>query len=213
MSPSITTISIYNTLTSHGADESALAPLFFDGRIEALGLLFDGGASSTNKPSYCPRHDASMLSYDDFLNKYMQPNLPVVIDGLTKNWYATVNFTTMTSEGIRLLDIESLSRLLGESLVPVHESQITPGKPFGGLSKPLKTSMTVAEYCDWWTKSKDSDPLRKLYLKDWKVALDCADNSITDIYDLPTYFCDDWLNGLRPSYKFVYLGPSGTCTR
>ena len=51
-----------------------------------------------------------------------------------------------------------------------------------------------------------------MYLKDWKVGLSSAPD-VPPLYSLPVYFRDDWLNGLRPSYKFVYLGPAGTCTR
>ena len=133
MAPLATTVHVYNQITANGVDESALAPLFFDGRIEALGLLFIDASSFSSSSSYdntvveVPRRDSLSLSYTAFVSTYMEPNLPVVIAGLTKDWYATQHLCQGSS-----VDVGALAKLMGDELAPVHESRIAQGRPFGG---------------------------------------------------------------------------------
>lgn len=132
-----TTVHVYNNITGNGVDESALAPLFFDGRIEALGLLMldddDVSSSSSHDDAAAevPRRDNLNLSYDAFVSQYMEPNLPVVITGLTKDWFAT-HHLCRGSPNSRAVDVCALAKLMGDELAPVHESRISPGRPFGG---------------------------------------------------------------------------------
>ncbi|GMI00421.1 hypothetical protein TrVE_jg11456 [Triparma verrucosa] len=213
---------VYNIWTRDGSDDSALAPKFLDGGIDALGLLMYlrsgeeldlGEEEEDYEEDYAAieREQASELSYERFVEKYMAPNQPVIITGLTESWRATTEL--LDGEGASL-DVDRLEEEYGECTAPVHVSDVPKGHPFGGLSRPATEEMTVAAYCEYWRDRRPSSPESPnetyLYLKDWKPH---AILKKVPMYSCPAYFKEDWLNDLNGSYKFVYLGPANTCTR
>ncbi len=202
---------LYSIWTSSGSDLSGLAPLYFNGVLDVLALyqvecepvsLHDADAScDSNTTCDIAMEDCNSLSYTEFVDRYMRPNVPVVLCNLTASW---------PSPELRTLrpNMDYIRACFGGSSAPVHVTTITQ-TPFGGSSRPKRTDMAVAEYCDWWDTKDPSDP-DVLYLKDWKFPLAFPDHPI---YEVPEYFKEDWLNDLLKSYRFVYLGPRGTTTR
>ncbi|GMI13499.1 hypothetical protein TrLO_g4216 [Triparma laevis f. longispina] len=219
-SKSLSTL-VYNVWTSEGSDVSALASRFFDGQVDALGLLMylsgsghdiDEEEIEEDAMAVIEREDGDELSYESFVDKYMAPNRPVIITGLTSSWRATHEF--LHSDSRSSLNVERLIKEYGECVAPVHVSNVPKGCPFGGLSRPATDEMTVTAYCDYWREKPQCSDREEtetyLYLKDWKPH---AISGKKSMYDCPEYFKEDWLNDLNGSYKFVYLGPAGTCTR
>ena len=205
---------IHSLWTSGGSDVSALAPALLEGRVDAMGLYcFGDDDDDDERPDDLPadsidRIHCRDLTYSDFFSRYMLPNRPVIIQGLTESWKSKKEWTVF-KHGREEPNLEYLSQHFGNDVAPVHEQQQ------GGftLARPQKQEETLSEYAEWWYEHEETcgsdGPLR--YLKDWKfVAVHPSYNA----YDWPEYFQDDWLNGaMGNAYKFVYLGPAGTCTR
>jgi hypothetical protein len=200
---------IHSLWTQGGSDMSGLAEPLFDGRTDALGsYLISSLDFQMHASSKIDRVDCKDLSYDDFVEKYMRPNQPVVIQGLTKGWRAVSDWTK--EDGL-VPNLQNLSDRFGKDVCQVYE-QVTSGF---SEARPSLQTMSLAEYADWWelyhssTETEDGEqPL--LYWKDWKFV---AAHPTYQAYEWPLYFQDDWLNDASDSlYKFCYLGPKGTCT-
>ncbi|XP_072808682.1 2-oxoglutarate and iron-dependent oxygenase JMJD4 isoform X2 [Vicugna pacos] len=79
-----------------------------------------------------------------------------------------------------------------------------------------KEHMPLRDYISYWKEyiqGNYSSPRGCLYLKDWHL---CRDSSAEDVFTLPVYFSSDWLNEYWDvlgvdDYRFVYMGPGGTC--
>jgi hypothetical protein len=224
---------VYSAWTEGGSDLSALAPAFFDGRLDVLSFYTtladqDDNDNREHNTGYCESPNTSIdtyhwsdLSYADFFHRYMLPNRPVIIQGLAEHWKAT---SAWTSEDHRekVPNLEYLATLFGESVAPVHV-QSSPGFT---PSRPVQQDTTVMDYAIWWkhhhrdhgncdtdddNRDEVNDDSSIWYLKDWKFV---AAHAEYDAYEWPPYFQDDWLNGsMGHAYKFVYLGPKGSCTR
>ena len=168
------------------------------------------------------------LTYAEFVDRYMSPNVPVVIENISTHWPASTLWTSPLPSGGRTVNIDYLSEAFPSASAPVHVTTPSPTSVFGGKSRPSRKESTVKEYCEWWQLHRDAsaeqekervvnppppsdEPRRDLhYLKDWKFTTAFP---AYDLYTCPHYFADDWLNAAFPSYKFVYLGPAGTSTR
>ncbi|GLI69130.1 hypothetical protein VaNZ11_013685 [Volvox africanus] len=102
----------------------------------------DAGLQST-AASYkqLPSHAASDLSYDDFVRRYMEPNQPVVIRGVTSGWRAAAEWRTPDG----MLRLEALRRLAGHCRVCVTDTSTQDDGC--GVVRP----MLLSEYLDWWT--------------------------------------------------------------
>ena len=121
------------------------------------------------------------------------------------------------------------------NLVPVHVITKQPhASCFGSVARPSKTSMTVADYVDWFeghrltrefaeegAEGGDAEDGREggdavqavdlHYLKDWNFSPTLFPSS--EVYSCPDYFKEDWLNdALDGAYRFVYVGPKHTAT-
>lgn len=210
---------IHELWTDGGSDLSGLAFPIFDGRLVALGRYVafqddDADHAITRKGSSpsIDRVQCEDMTYDTFIQTYMYPNRPVVIDGLAENWQAGQEWVQDVGEA-RIPNIAFLRAQFGSERAPVYEQQT---KGFGP-TRPQASDSTIAEYCDWWTEqatlASETVAVEKestLYLKDWKFL---AAHPKYNLYEWPHYFRDDWLNqAMGNAYKFVYLGPKGTST-
>jgi hypothetical protein len=208
---------IHSLWTMNGSDDSGLAAPFLEGRIDVLGIYVsfedfkeewrDAEAEAMDCPSNTKVdcRNCCDLSYHDFNNNYMIPNMPVILRGLTKTWKAAREWVDDAGEP----DLAKLASLFGTDAANVHV------QPHAGFSqaRPQLQDWSVQEYALWWYEhheAKDDDrPL--LYLKDYTFV---AMHPDYQAYECPVYFQDDWLNEYtRSAYKFVYLGPKGTSTR
>ncbi|GIL42741.1 hypothetical protein Vafri_668 [Volvox africanus] len=102
-----------------------------------------GGGLQSNAASYkqLPSHAAADISYDDFVRRYMEPNQPVVIRGVTSGWRAAAEWRTPDGR----LRLEALRRLAGHCRVCVTD---TSNQDDGcGVVRP----MLLSDYLDWWT--------------------------------------------------------------
>jgi hypothetical protein len=151
------------------------------------------------------------LSYDDFVCRYMQPNLPVIIQGLAEDWRATREWTMDNSDeaavGARAEqplspNVQYLSANFGQDAVKVME-QPHPGL---GPMRPIERETTIAEFARYWEGHHSADPGDEehasiLYLKDYKFV---ANHPNYRAYEWPHFFRDDWLNdAVGHAYKFV----------
>lgn len=206
---------VYNIWTNNGSDLSGLAAPLTEGRIDqlcdfVLGVeddeLFTENWNETTIATI-DRFNCRDLSYQQFVQNYMKPNQPVIIQGLADGWPAT----TLWVQNDGTPDMKYLAKTFGSDIAPVHEQKQSGFGP----SRPISRKMSVSDYANWWftrdQKQHDNDndvPL--LYLKDWKFV---AAHPAYHAYDWPVYFRDDWLNqAMCHAYKFVYLGPKGTST-
>lgn len=98
------------------------------------------------------RHSAKDLKYEEFVESYMKPGLPVIIQGLTKGWEATKQ---LVSDGETEIDWQSLLDSYGTRTVPVTREN-------GDCEE-----MTLQEF-------KQRARKERLYLKDWHFAQQMA---------------------------------------
>lgn len=205
---------VFSIWTSNGTNDAGLAePLLLSNKLEALGQYVmmmdeetvDEDVGSINVVS------AKDLSYSHFVENYMAPNQPVIITGLTEEW--VINKEWLKFQNDKLVpDMSHLKENFGHETVSVHK-QINAGFT---TERPLPEDMTVSEYCEWWSSQDERESecegeSELWYLKDWKFV---SAHPKTQLYEWPLWFRQDWLNEyMSDAYRFVYLGPAGTCTR
>ena len=158
------------------------------------------------------RISCAQLSCQDFAENYLNTNKPVIITNIVDDATWRVRSEDWL-DGTKLYpNMDSLKELFGDEIAPVHEQS----KAGFTIARPTSTEMTVAQYCDWWKDHHAESHLEEaseeiLYLKDWKFLARFPDYSL---YQWPMYFQNDWLNEyMKGAYRFVYLGPKGSCTR
>ncbi|XP_002977533.2 jmjC domain-containing protein 4 isoform X2 [Selaginella moellendorffii] len=159
-----------------------------------------------------PVEDGTSLSYQEFRERYLLPNKPVLVTGLMEHWRASRDWVDDHGKP----DLEFLARNFGGSKIQVAdcgEREFTDQK---------RLEMTVSEFVTHW-KSDDPERRALLYLKDWHFVKEFPDYGA---YETPIFFSDDWLNQFLDSnswhssgdtvpssdYRFVYMGPAGTWT-
>ena len=153
-----------------------------------------------------PRVHARDLTAEEFARRFMRPNLPVLIAGLTEDWKSRDQWVTTTDRA----DMDAMTAAFGDADVLVVD-----------CDEPLDTDLGRAEvkfrdFARWWRSSrrggvgdeksdeKDGDDgdgsdddardvhdARRLYLKDWTFASDFPEYGA---YETPSHFEDDWLN-------------------
>jgi hypothetical protein len=145
---------VHSLWTRGGSDLSGLAPVLLDGRIDLLGkyITFQdpgiGARSSIESRrihSGIDRIHRKDISYDDFVSKYMQKNVPVIIKGLCDDWKAKSKWVRQI-DGKGVPNLEYLRETFGADVVPVHE-QLRSGFT---ATRPLQKKMDVFEYAEWW---------------------------------------------------------------
>ncbi|KAF9915834.1 hypothetical protein BX616_005254 [Lobosporangium transversale] len=154
-------------------------------------------------------------SYEEFRNRYLEPNLPVVIGpDLTKHWRARQQWVCPETgkpnfAGLR----EQLCEEEGQPvsiLVPVADCQI---KEF---TDQKRSTMDLREFLEQWElNSKQNQPSR-IYLKDFHFLKTFP---WYHAYETPDIFRDDWMNefwtrrlDMDDDYRFVYCGGDNTFT-
>ena len=231
---------IHSIWTKGGADESALAPAIFDGRVDALGDYViiacdhrhnDASSDPTmtattennnnnnnkNNKKEIERRHCESLDYHDFVSTYMMTNQPVLIDGIAEQWGATREWVMHVLHDDDGVAVSTGSKPNLHRLEELFGQDLAPvyvqSRAGFTINRPRKDDMTLSEYAQWWERHhgmQDNGDL--LYLKDWKFVAIHKDYDA--YYEWPEYFRDDWLNGaMGHAYKFVYLGPAGTSTR
>lgn len=154
---------------------------------------------------------AAALTYDEFEQRYLARNRPVILQGVTDHWKAARDWVLPGGE----VNIHFLDEEFGAAAVSV-----TDCSRYGDSNEPSCHAMTVSQYCAWWrghhakgdsaaascqsisSSVRDSEPRPPhgsqdgtsqglLYLKDWHFALDFPGYQA---YTCPPFFQDDWLN-------------------
>jgi len=222
---------IYSIWTNNGSNESGLALPLLEGRVDGLGSYItlkdyfeEDKESREKKYTAIDRIHANDLTYSDFFHQFMEPNKPVILQGLTKDWKARkkwVQPSHSTSNKINVPNMKVLTQRFGSEIAPVH----VQSKGGFTIARPNTTEMTVSNYSEWWQNHQLFQSLTPneinelqidlneelLYLKDWKFH---SLHPEYNLYNCPSFFQDDWLNKvMSQKYQFVYLGPKGTCTR
>uniref|UniRef100_A0A804QMT6 JmjC domain-containing protein n=1 Tax=Zea mays TaxID=4577 RepID=A0A804QMT6_MAIZE len=175
------------------------------------------------------RVDGESLSYAEFVRRFMAPNRPVVLTGLTSSWRAHKDWTLSGSGDLRRPNLGFFTQNFPSSLVQVDDCSSSD------FTDQKRLEMSMQEFIDHWVGgphcgSSDGDRDGSLlYLKDWHFVKEYPDYIA---YTTPTFFVDDWLNMYLDShpihrdsdianhkneincsdYRFVYMGAKGTWT-
>ncbi|XP_031626328.1 2-oxoglutarate and iron-dependent oxygenase JMJD4 homolog [Contarinia nasturtii] len=147
------------------------------------------------------------LSYNDFFDRFMVKNIPVLINGIADRWECQ-NWI----DSSHLVNIEYLRQKIDKTQnVPIANC----GKVY--YNSHEKSEMQFGAFVDYWTnkmQQNECDSTNLLYLKDWHLRRSQPDYQF---YTTPIYFASDWLNEYCvekriDDYRFVYMGPKGTWT-
>ncbi|KAK6148337.1 hypothetical protein DH2020_019249 [Rehmannia glutinosa] len=164
------------------------------------------------------------LSYNDFAEKYLAKNQPVILTGLMGDWRACKDWVS----GDGKPNLRFFSTHFGGSRVQVADCGTRE------FTDQKRVEMSVSEFIDNWIKFSGSDNggadgKSLLYLKDWHFVKEYPDYVA---YTTPIFFLDDWLNIYLDKYcmhndpgsyqerneiscsdyRFVYMGAKGTWT-
>ncbi|CAL4956270.1 unnamed protein product [Urochloa decumbens] len=186
-----------------------------DGRVKVVGQV--------------ERVDGTSLTYAEFVDRFMAPNRPVVLTGLTASWRACEDWTLPGPGDSRRPDLGFFARNFPSPLVQVADCSSRE------FTDQKRLEMSMQEFIDHWTgeahggSTSGDRESSLLYLKDWHFVKEYP-NYIA--YTTPTFFVDDWLNMYLDShpihrdsdianhrneincsdYRFVYMGAKGTWT-
>lgn len=148
------------------------------------------------------------ITYEDFFRDYLEANqLCVFSTEVTEHWRSRKEWVM---NGRPYLEI--LSNQFGHSIAPVANCGQAK------YNSQVKQDMSVAEFCDYWMDScqSETNKTETLYLKDWHF---CKAFPHYKAYETPIYFKSDWLNefwdqrmDVTDDYRFVYMGPKGSWT-
>lgn len=186
--------------------------VMIDNEIE-IQCDFSHEAHESSEPiDYFAIIDAANLSYNDFFEKFMMKNVPVVITGVADqwecmNWIGNKNDNYSSSINFDYM----LKRIDPESKVPIANcSKIY-------FNSHEKSELKFCDFLSYWKRScqqrnKNVESTDLLYLKDWHCH---REQPKYKFYQTPIYFKSDWLNEYCDAengddYRFVYMGPKGT---
>ncbi|KAH9946099.1 Clavaminate synthase-like protein [Epithele typhae] len=165
----------------------------------------------------CARQE-TVLSYQEFLDNYLLPNIPVILGpALVQDWSAIRKWRR---DGT--IDWDHLSAVYGDSEVTVANCST---RDFSDQQREL---MLFRDVVSLWQSGAGED----LYVKDWHLARQLAapsgpalapelssraQGSSEPFYTTPAIFRDDWMNAYYAAhtaddFRFVYAGPAGTFT-
>eukprot|EP00510_Aplanochytrium_minuta_P003806 CAMPEP_0184011800 /NCGR_PEP_ID=MMETSP0954-20121128/4029_1 /TAXON_ID=627963 /ORGANISM="Aplanochytrium sp, Strain PBS07" /LENGTH=398 /DNA_ID=CAMNT_0026291659 /DNA_START=336 /DNA_END=1532 /DNA_ORIENTATION=+ len=171
------------------------------------------------------RFDADSLTYSEFKKNYLERNMPCIIEEVTKHWVINEKYASLSVKEFE----EAMVRDFGNAKVPVlfqgsrKEETLEHVNEYGGEEC---RSMKLAEFFSIWREKGTS--LNRLsqanvnqwiaegvpYLKDWHFVKEFPD---LELYEVPEFFQDDWLNAYcvskkKSDYKFMYCGAQGSYT-
>ena len=148
------------------------------------------------------------LSYNEFFDRFMVKNIPVLITGIADQWEC-MNWTTKSTNN--RVNFEYLAKKIDNTqIVPIANCN----KVY--FNSHEKCEMPFKEFLDYWQKRQDAPEENAakdlFYLKDWHLRRNQPDYPF---YTTPIYFASDWLNEYCEEkncddYRFVYMGPKGT---
>lgn len=155
-----------------------------------------------------PKIDSSALTYDEFFQKYMLVNQPVLITNISGEWECAKKWLKDQTS----VDFEYLKSYLADRQVPVANCSKQH------FNSHEKSEISLHKYLDWWKEFVVSNHNPEiagelLYLKDWHLQKEMEDDCT--FYTVPEYFQSDWLNEYlvakkKDDYRFVYMGPKGS---
>ncbi|WVO24065.1 uncharacterized protein IAS62_005428 [Cryptococcus decagattii] len=163
------------------------------------------------------------LSYGDFLDNHMIPNVPFFLSSAnTSTWPATKSFRKPSTQSTASLPNLQALRQYSHHVVPVANTLQPQFSEFERTERPL------GEVLDLW-ENQESEQGRGLYVKDWHLMaeLEGQGKGVGEIYSVPECLRDDWLNPpYTPSprtkrintsastsdFRFTYVGPALTYT-
>lgn len=163
-----------------------------------------------------------VLSYDEFLSRYLLPNKPVIIGpSLICSWHASQLWTRPSNvyPDEREIDWDALSEMYGSQEVTVADCSTRE------FSDQKRDTRLFREVVDLWKRGEG----KSLYVKDWHLArslyeahqqsneASSPEGAFQTFYDTPDIFRDDWMNAYYSShtsddFRFVYVGAQGTFT-
>ena len=139
-----------------------------------------------------PTIDASELSAAEFAERFMRPNKPVLLTGVSNGWRCRSEWTREDQPGERVPDISRMADLFGDAKVLVVDCDAPLDTDLSRQEMPFR------EYARYWHARRDDSrgkdgggDARLLYCKDWTFAEDFPDYPA---YETPPHFADDWLN-------------------
>ena len=153
-----------------------------------------------------PRIPIASLTPEEFRERFMAPNLPVMLTGAADSWRATAEWVAAAGQPA----VSTLAALFPDSEVSVVDG------------KGRRRDMSISDYAAWWERRGEGEP--PLYLKDWHLPRLHAEYGA---YTLPAHVADDWLNehwsatsgddgddgdDSGGDHRFVYVGPAGSRT-
>ncbi|XP_059485310.1 2-oxoglutarate and iron-dependent oxygenase JMJD4 [Neocloeon triangulifer] len=148
------------------------------------------------------------ISYVDFFNEFMQPNIPCIFKSeIVDKWRSKTDWVDDRGKP----NFDFLAKTFGDSVAPVANCS----QQYFNAQK--KDDMRVNKFIEYWKKYiQDGYPTSEqcLYLKDWHFSRNFPEY---DAYKCPEIFSSDWLNEYWSAkggddYKFVYMGPKGSWT-
>ncbi|CAM8926130.1 unnamed protein product [Rhodiola kirilowii] len=179
------------------------------------------------------RVNGKEVSYEEFANRYLSKNQPVVLTGLIDDWRACSDWVSQDGRP----NLSFFATHFGQSKVQVADCN---NRDF---TDQKRVEMTVEEFINHWLLNSDKDlndgffqerscsfsNNSQLYLKDWHFVKEYPEYIA---YQTPLFFRDDWLNLYLDhypmhedptsdenrsdiccsDYRFVYMGAKGTWT-
>uniref|UniRef100_A0A182RG37 Jumonji domain-containing protein 4 n=1 Tax=Anopheles funestus TaxID=62324 RepID=A0A182RG37_ANOFN len=145
----------------------------------------------------------------------MQPNRPVVVEGIATDWECFRHWIDRTVVPPKL-DVAYLKEILPNVPVPVADCAKQH------YNSHEKIELALYDFLRSWECNETNSDERlmveiqrnRYYLKDWHLRSERPEYSF---YRTPTLFASDWLNEYlvengSDDYRFVYIGPKGTWT-
>lgn len=155
-------------------------------------------------------HHVDNLTYNEFFDRFMVKNVPVVITGIADRWEC-MNWVNSAENILDCrIDFEYLKQKIDvNQIVPIANCS----KVY--FNSHEKSEMKFGQFVDYWQTQIQQNvcvSTNLLYLKDWHLRHNQLDYGF---YETPIYFASDWLNEhceekKADDYRFVYMGPKGT---
>jgi len=151
------------------------------------------------------------LSVDDFVTKYLAPNVPVLLDEqLTRTWRSRREWVLDGGEP----NWDALVDLFGDAQVTATECPLphTAAIAYDDDQQQRRTT-SLRDYVEDWRGRAGTAAVgtRLWYLKDWHIQVDFP---AYGAYETPALFRNDWINSFWDAegvddYRFCYMGPDG----
>ncbi|KAH8077755.1 Clavaminate synthase-like protein [Cristinia sonorae] len=148
--------------------------------------------------------------YDEFFEKYLKPNVPVIIGpALVQSWSAVTNWTITDGHTASIINWNYLSNQYGH-----YEVTVADCSNVDSSGNQERHTGLFRDVVSLWLKGDG----QSLYVKDWHLAkLVEGSDSHDAFYTTPDIFRDDWMNGWYSAhtdddFRFVYVGGQGTFT-